>query len=55
MYFYRYTAEDLRWLCDRIAGWVAGGDSSCLLNNISKWQDARAFQDLWNQHGRDRE
>jgi uncharacterized protein YecE (DUF72 family) len=46
MYSYRYTAEDLRWLRERIAGWEAEGDVYCLFNNFSMWQDALAFRDL---------
>jgi len=46
MYSYHYTEKDLRWLRDRIAGWEAGGEVYCLFNNISMWEDARAFRDL---------
>ena len=47
MYAYRYTADDLRWLRGRIAGWEAKGEVCCLFNNLSMWQDSRAFRDLW--------
>ncbi len=47
MYAYRYTADDLRWLQARIEGWEAEGEVYCLFNNLSMWQDSRAFRDLW--------
>ena len=47
MYAYRYTADDLRWLRSRIAGWETEGEVCCLFNNLSMWQDSRAFRDLW--------
>ena len=46
MYAYRYTVEDLRWLRDRIRGWVAEGEVYCLFNNLSMWEDALVFRDL---------
>jgi uncharacterized protein YecE (DUF72 family) len=46
MYAYRYTRDDLRWLHERIAGRDAEGDVYCLFNNLSMWEDARAFRDL---------
>jgi uncharacterized protein YecE (DUF72 family) len=51
MYAYQYTGEDLRWLHDRIRSWVTGGDAYCLFNNLSMWQDALAFRDLWMKSG----
>jgi uncharacterized protein YecE (DUF72 family) len=46
MYAYRYTGEDLRWLRDRIGAWGAEEETYCLFNNLSMWEDARAFRDL---------
>jgi uncharacterized protein YecE (DUF72 family) len=46
MYSYKYTGENLQWLHDRIAAWEAEGDVFCLFNNISMWEDARAFRDF---------
>ena len=46
MYAYRYTAEDLAWLRDRILGLRRKGDIYCLFNNLSMWDDALAFRDL---------
>jgi uncharacterized protein YecE (DUF72 family) len=51
MYTYRYTGEDLRWLQNRIGSWVTEGDVYCLFNNLSMWQDALAFRDLWMADG----
>ena len=46
IYSYHYTEKDLRWLHDRIAGWETGGEIYCLFNNLSMWEDARAFRGL---------
>ena len=50
MYSYRYTGEDLRRLKDRISGWESEGEVFCLFNNLSMWEDALAFRDLWQAH-----
>ena len=47
MYTYHYTGDDLRWLQDWIAGREAEGEVYCLFNNLSMWQDACTFRDLW--------
>jgi uncharacterized protein YecE (DUF72 family) len=46
MYTYRYTADDLRWLRERVVVWELEGDVYCLFNNLSMWEDALAFRDL---------
>jgi uncharacterized protein YecE (DUF72 family) len=50
MYTYRYTGEDLHLLRDRISGWGAEGEVFCLFNNLSMWEDALAYRDLWQAH-----
>jgi len=46
MYAYRYTRADLLGLRDRIKAWGREAEIYCLFNNLSMWEDARAFRDL---------